>query len=131
MQLERFLFLNNTKLFMKILIVDDDQDVMMMLEFRLKKSGHELFKAVNGTEALKQIKAAHPDLILIDLNIPEPNGIEVTNRIKKDPKTAKIPVILLTGSSELSDIQCNADAVMIKPYEWKTLENTIKKLSKT
>ena len=80
----------------KILVVDDERDVLTVLERRLSKAGYDVVKAQNGTEALKLAKSEFPDLILLDILMPDINGADVAAVLKKDPLTQKIPIIFLT-----------------------------------
>ena len=109
---------------MHILIVDDDEDIVTMLQFRLEKSGYQVSVASTGKKALESIQSNNPDLVIMDLNIPEPNGAEVAKHVKS---TSSIPIILLTGSTDKrsSDFQC--DELVIKPYEWEQLHKLIEK----
>lgn len=115
---------------MNILLVDDDEDVVTLLKFRLDKANHQVVVAQTGNEALKKAQSLKPDLILMDINIPEPNGIEVCQTLKKEAKTAQIPIILLTGATQVKESDAPADALVIKPYEWESLQATIQKVCK-
>lgn len=116
---------------MNILIVDDDEDIVSMLQFRLQKSGYQSSVAKSGAAALEQVKATKFDLLLIDLNIPEPNGGEVCKQLKGDPKFSAIPIILLTGSEKEQVGSLPMDALIIKPYEWEELLAKIQQLTKS
>jgi len=80
----------------KILIVDDQEDVLKVLDKRLSGAGYAVSKAKNGKEALLLAKAEHPDLIILDIIMPEMDGAETAAVLKKDPQTKDIPVIFLT-----------------------------------
>ena len=84
---------------MKILIVEDNPDGREIVVLYVKSLGYEVFEAATGIEALDQARAVHPDLILMDLVLPEMPGHEVTARLKADPSTREIPVIVLTALS--------------------------------
>lgn len=113
---------------MHVLIVDDDEDIIVILEFRLKKAGYSITVAKDGNAALQAVRSSKPDLILIDLNIPAPNGKEVCETIKKDAALSSIPIILLTGASSAAKENVPADSCVMKPYEWPDLEKEINKL---
>src|SRR6185295_15823663 len=78
----------------KILIVDDNADLRKLLAFFLKNSDYDTVEAATGLEALKQARATRPDLILMDLVMPDVTGDEVTRRLKADPLTRNMPVIV-------------------------------------
>lgn len=80
----------------KILIVDDQKDVLKVLDKRLSGAGYSVIKAESGKDALLLAKAEHPDLIILDIIMPEMDGAETANILKNDPQTKDIPVIFLT-----------------------------------
>lgn len=83
----------------KILIVDDDPDIVLFLSTVLKDNGYHTIDATNGQEGLEMVRTDHPDLILLDLMMPKKSGISLLSDLKKDPDNKKIPVILVTGVS--------------------------------
>ena len=87
----------------KILIVDDKPDNLRLLSKMLVEHGYEVRKAINGSTALMGVKTAHPDLILLDIKMPDMDGYEVCQHLKEDPKTREIPVIFLSASDEVMD----------------------------
>ncbi|MCX5707750.1 MAG: response regulator [Candidatus Omnitrophica bacterium] len=114
----------------KILIVDDEPDVLKMEVFRVKKMGHEVFTATNGQEALEMIRDKKPDLVLLDVRLPGMMGTEVCSRVKNDEILKAIPVILVTASSETvagKKEECKADDYILKPFE---VEELIQKITK-
>src|SRR5258705_13831622 len=84
---------------MKILIVEDNPDGREIVVLYVRSLGYEVFEAATGIEGLDQARAIHPDLILMDLVLPEMPGHEVIARLKADPSTREIPVIVLTALS--------------------------------
>src|SRR5580693_193885 len=89
----------------KILIVDDEPDIIELLTFNLKAEGYEVITATNGLEALNQARAALPDLIVLDLMLPELDGVAVSEILHRLPSTAPIPIIILTAwKSEISRV---------------------------
>ena len=80
-----------------ILVVDDDKALVKSLEFELKKRGFTTFAAYNGKEALKAVEQNRPDLILLDLKMPEMDGYGVITSLKSNPKTADIHIVMVTG----------------------------------
>lgn len=113
---------------MKILVVDDEQSIRELLEFNLKKNGYETLTAADGREALQ--KAEGTDLILLDLMLPEIDGIEVCRRLKTAAKTADIPIIMLTAKAEEVDriigLEMGADDYVAKPFSMRELMARIK-----
>ena len=83
----------------KILIVDDDPDVILFLSTVLRDNGYEPLDARNGQEGLLKVKEEHPELILLDLMMPEKSGIALLKELKADEKLGEIPVIMVTGVS--------------------------------
>ncbi|MDD5437355.1 MAG: response regulator transcription factor [Candidatus Omnitrophica bacterium] len=109
----------------KILIVEDEKDIVKMLEYNLKKDGYGTFSARNGEDAIKTAGKEHPDLILLDLMLPGMNGLEVCKILKQDRKAASIPIIMLTAKSQESDkivgLELGADDYVTKPFSPKEL----------
>ena len=115
----------------KILVVDDEPDILKVVVFRLEKAGYEVFSAVNGQEALDSIDKIHPDLIVLDLIVPIIDGYEICRRIKADENLKKIPVILLTasitGGLPEKAKMLKAEDYLAKPFEPEVLLQKIKK----
>ncbi|MDD5497777.1 MAG: response regulator, partial [Atribacterota bacterium] len=80
----------------KILLVDDEESFLKATRFFLKKNGYEVYTASNGEEALKVCREREPDLVILDILMPEKDGIETLKALKKDPLLQKVPVIMLT-----------------------------------
>lgn len=104
----------------KILVVDDEKDILELLSYNLTKEGFEVITARNGIEALELAKKG-PDLIILDIMMPEMNGIEVIRELAKDVKTASIPIILLTAkgseTDEIVGLEIGADDYIVKPVK--------------
>jgi DNA-binding response OmpR family regulator len=116
----------------KILVVDDEPHILIMLEARLRKNGYDVVTAATGAEALAQVKQSRPDLIVLDVMMPPPNGLEVCRTLKDDPAYKDIPVILLTAKSTARDqslgVSAGAEAYIIKPYTPEKLLGQIREL---
>ena len=93
-----------------ILVVDDNPSNLQMIAKLLSYSGFKVKLAESGDKALKLIKEEIPDLILLDLVMPEMDGIEICRRVKSNPETKEIPVIFCTGNAELKDMEKCFDA---------------------
>lgn len=116
----------------KILIVDDNQTNVELINMHLKPFPYEISKAYDGLQALEMVEKDPPDLILLDLMMPKLSGYEVCERLKSNPKTALIPIIIVTALRELDDkikgIECGADDFLIKPFNKIELTTRIKSL---
>jgi len=114
----------------RILIVDDDPDILDVLEITLTEEDYEIIKATNGEEALNIIKTKPLNLVLVDYNMPKMNGRQVCSEVKKDLLLAHLPVIMVTGKGEINDkvsvINAGADDYIVKPFEPKELLARVK-----
>jgi DNA-binding response OmpR family regulator len=111
---------------LKILIVDDDLDIAGAFTHVLQSADYEVLSAATGQECLQIARAERPDLILLDVRLPDINGLEVCRRIKSDPELARIAVINVTGmrtskDDEAEGIEAGADAYLAKPVHLRTL----------
>ncbi len=108
----------------RILIVDDDEDIVRFVEMNLRFEGFDVVVADDGPQALTEIGRRRPDLVLLDVMMPALDGVEVTRRIRADPLTAGLPVIMLTakglGADRVAGLTAGADDYIIKPFD--TLE---------
>lgn len=109
----------------KILVVEDDEDIMELISYNLKKEGYSIVSAVTGEEGVKQAHSASPDVILLDVMLPEIDGLEVCRRLKSEAKTKSIPVIMVTSKGEESDVvaglELGAEDYVVKPFRPKEL----------
>ena len=105
----------------KILIVEDSQENMDLLVYFLHPQGYEIISVYDGLSALQKVEEEHPDIILLDIMLPKMDGYEVCGRLKKDPETKFIPIIMLTALKELKDkvraLEVGADDFLTKPFE--------------
>ena len=92
-----------------ILVVDDEPTIRALLRAALEQAGYRVLEAADGAGALRQARS-HPDLVLLDVALPDINGLEVCRRLKADPSTAGTPVLLLTGLAQPSDQRAARDA---------------------
>ena len=106
----------------KILVVDDEKRIVDILEFNLKKEGFQVITALDGLECVRQFENEQPDLILLDVMMPELNGFEVLKRIRQ---TSSVPVIFLTARAEEVDtvlgLELGADDYVSKPFKVREL----------
>jgi two-component system phosphate regulon response regulator PhoB len=116
----------------KILIIEDEKSIRDMLRTLLSRSGFEISESATGLECEADIRHTPPDLILLDWMLPDISGIELAKRLKRDPQTRKIPIILVTAKGEEEDkvkgLECGADDYVTKPFSPKELVARIKAL---
>jgi len=105
----------------RILVVDDEIDLVGMLTIRLEANDYEVFAAYDGQEGLDKARALKPDLIILDLMLPKLDGFKVCRMLKFDEKYKQIPIILFTARAQESDVklgkEVGADAYVTKPFE--------------
>jgi len=116
-----------------ILIVDDERDILELLKYNLEKEGYRVLTAHNGKEALRFVKQ-HPDLVVLDVMMPELDGWEVCKAIRKDPATAKMPIVFLTAKDsevdEVVGLELGADDYITKPVKVRTFLARVKRALK-
>ncbi len=116
----------------KILVVEDEQDIRQLITLYLEKEGFRTVSAATGAEGLRQAKQGKPDLVILDLMLPEMDGLEVCKRLRSAPDTALLPIIMLTAKAEESDtiigLELGADDYVTKPFSPKTLVARVKVL---
>jgi len=109
----------------QILVVEDERDLAELLQFQLDRAGYSVSTAATGAAALRKIEQQLPDLILLDLMLPELSGIEVASRLRTNPKTASIPIIMLTAKTDEVDqvvgLSVGADDYITKPFSVKVV----------
>lgn len=117
---------------MKILAVDDEKHIVRLVQITLEKEGFDLVTASNGREALEKLASEKPDLVVMDVMMPEMDGLEALAKMKADPATAKIPVIMLTAKAQDSDVfrgwQSGADLYLTKPFNPAELVTFVKRI---
>lgn len=116
----------------KILVVDDEPDALELVSFNLKAAGYEVVTADDGTDAIKKARQQVPDLILLDVMLPEVDGLEVCKLLRRDPATAGIPIIMLTAKAAEIDrvlgLELGADDYVTKPFSPRELTLRVKNL---
>lgn len=116
----------------KILIVDDEPDIVKTVSFRLKAAGYEVVSAADGLEGLEKARQEKPDLIILDLMLPKMDGYQICRMLKFDSQFAKIPIIMFSARAQDSDQQMGKDvganAYITKPFEPEILLGKIKEL---
>jgi len=118
----------------KILVADDSDNIRNVLQLNFEWKGYEVLAAADGEEALRLAERVRPDLIILDVMMPRRNGFQVCRLFKSDPRTAEIPVILLTAKNQKEDRfwgrDCGADEYITKPFNTPTLEKVVERLLK-
>jgi len=107
------------------LVVEDEQDLQKVLEYNLRQAGHEPIAALRGREALELVRTRRPEVVLLDIMLPDVPGTEVCRALKSDPATRGVPVIMLTARGEEIDrvvgFELGADDYVIKPFSVREL----------
>lgn len=116
----------------KILVVDDDPYILMSLEFLMKKNGYDVIVARNGTEALDLLEKRVPDLVLLDIMMPDVDGYAICKHIKSNKKLKEAKVVFMSAKSKEADIQkgldLGASLYITKPFSTRELMKQIKSL---
>jgi two-component system phosphate regulon response regulator PhoB len=113
-----------------VLLVDDERDLLSVLDFNLRAAGFETALATTGEQALAHLRRRVPDLVLLDLMLPDVSGTEVCRRIKADPRTKHVPVVMLTAKGDEVDrvvgFEVGADDYVTKPFSVRELVLRVK-----
>ncbi|MFA5112679.1 MAG: response regulator [Candidatus Margulisiibacteriota bacterium] len=116
----------------KILVIEDELDLVEGLRLRLEANGYEVLVASDGADGLNQARNKCPDLVILDVRLPKLDGYNVCRMLKFDEKYQKIPIIMLTARVQQADVklgkEAGADIYMTKPYKSEELLANIKKL---
>jgi CheY-like chemotaxis protein len=116
----------------RIVVADDDPDILKLIELRLGMRGYEVTTAVNGAAALQAVGEVVPEAVVLDWLMPTMSGVEACTRLKADPATEEIPVVLLTAKAADADIdegaRAGADGYLTKPFELYDLDTLLRRL---
>lgn len=119
----------------KVLLADDEEDIKLVVKFYLESRGYEVFTAFDGLDAISQCQANKPDVLLLDVMMPVMSGFEVARRLKADPETSSIPIIMLSAASQANSIKEGLEAgardYIVKPFEPAKLEELIKQVTES
>lgn len=116
----------------KILIVDDEPNIVISLEFLMKKEGFQIAVAVDGEEALAKVASFAPELLLLDVMMPKKSGFEVCEALRADPANSALKIVMLTAKGRETEVAkglaIGADAYVTKPFSTKDLVVRVKEL---
>lgn len=114
---------------MNILLVEDDPTDMKLLSAVLNSSGHRVLERASAEQAVDEIKARHPEVILLDLKLPGMDGLELARRLKQDPETRHIPIVAITAAAEKFSkeqaLAAGCDAYIVKPVDTRKLPGQV------
>ena len=109
----------------RVLIVEDEPDIRNLVVLHLQRDGYQVTSAGSGEEALRQVRLSPPDLVLLDLMLPTMSGLEVCRRLRQEPATATLPIVMLTAKADEVDkvvgLELGADDYVVKPFSPKEL----------
>jgi len=113
-----------------VLAVDDDQDLLTLIRSSLKRKGFHVDISVNGEDLNQLIKKHYPDVIILDIQMEGINGGDICKKLKEDPATSHIPIIMLSANTNLAEVtrDCGADDCLSKPFNVEEMERHILKL---
>lgn len=116
----------------KILTCDDEKHIVRLIQVNLERQGYEVISAYNGAECLEKVQSDRPDLIVLDVMMPEMSGFEVLEKLKSDPETENIPVIMLTARAQDADVlrgwQSGVECYLTKPFNPMELIAFVKRI---
>ena len=116
----------------KIMLVDDNPNVLRVVSYALESAGYDVLTAETGAEALKQIPAERPNLVVLDVMLPDMTGLQIAHQLRSKVETANILIVMLTGKDQIPDkirgLQSGADAYIVKPVEASTVVAKIAEL---
>ena len=113
----------------RVLVADDDPEILSLLSLRFNKKGYEVFEASNGIEALQAAREHVPDVLVLDVMMPGKNGWEVTREVRSDAALANVAIVMLTAIgervNEMTSLLYGADEYLDKPFEFADLERKV------
>lgn len=116
----------------RVLLVEDDKDIVELVRYNLEKEGYQFFSAGDGATGLAQVRKTPPDLLLLDLMLPKISGLDICKEIRKDAGLNRLPILILTAKGEEADrvvgLELGADDYMVKPFSPRELVARIKAL---
>ena len=105
---------------MKVLVVDDEKDITALVAYHLEREGFRVLQGHDGLQALDLVKRERPNLLILDLMLPQMSGLDVCRRLRKEPDTARLPILMLTAKAEEADkvlgLELGGDDYLTKPF---------------
>lgn len=118
---------------LKVLVCDDERHIVRLIQVNLERQGYKVVTAFDGKEGLEKIQSEQPDLVVLDVMMPYMDGFEVLKTIRRDEKTAELPVIMLTAKAQDKDVfegyHYGADMYLTKPFNPMELVAFVKRIS--
>jgi phosphate regulon transcriptional regulator PhoB len=109
----------------KVLVIDDEKDIVSLLRYHLEKAGFQCLEGMDGATALRLVREHHPDLLILDLMLPGMDGLEICRHLRQDATTARLPILMLTAKAEEVDrivgLEVGADDYVVKPFSPREL----------
>jgi CheY-like chemotaxis protein len=116
----------------RVVLIDDDPDLRKLVKLTLEfTAGWQVTTAANGQEGIEAVRAAPPDVAVVDIMMPDMDGYEVCRRLREEAKTADVPVVFLTARKQLDEARmkaCGAQGVVVKPFEPESLADELRRL---
>ena len=117
----------------RVLVIDDEPDVLMLCRVNLQHAGHDVLEALDGERGLETARSAHPDVIVLDLMLPSMDGYEVLQMLQEDPEVREVPVLVLTAKAQSGDRARSwregASWFITKPFSPDTLVEAVRRLT--
>ena len=117
---------------MKVLVVDDEKDITALVAYHLEREGFRVLQAHDGLQALDLVKRERPNVLILDLMLPHMGGLDVCRRLRKEPDTARLPILMLTAKAEETDkvlgLELGGDDYLTKPFAPRELVARVKAL---
>ena len=115
-----------------VLVVEDEDNIALALEFLLQREGYSYARVATGSEALPRIRDMHPDLVLLDIMLPGASGYEICQSVRRDPTLAKVKILMMTARGSAIEkrkgLEIGADGFITKPFELKELRQEVRRL---
>jgi DNA-binding response OmpR family regulator len=116
----------------RILVVEDEDNIAVALDYLMTRDGYDHDRVANGADALPRIRETHPDLVLLDVMLPEVSGYEICEGIRTDPSLADVKVLMMTARGSVIErrkgLALGADGFISKPFELKDLRDEVRRL---
>lgn len=119
----------------KVLVVEDEDNIAIALDYLMTREGYDHDRIANGAEAMERIRATHPDLVLLDVMLPEVSGYEICQGVRLDPDLADVKILMMTARGSAIErrkgLALGADGFISKPFELKELRQEVRRLLQT